>query len=160
MRSLDPLPWLARLANGYKNWLKDLNRESFSGVMTQFLWAFGSVVFTLVAAILMLDEGVKNESHHQWGFQIITALLIAWGMKTGANVVSDRQKQRSNVPFVEAQERGKATGAALATVITERAADVKQARQVPTAEHPAASAVAESTEENQWATGDAKAGLL
>lgn len=136
-RNYDPLPWIIRAAEAYKAWLKDLNRESFNGVATQLLWIYGSIIFTNVAAKLMLDEGPKSDAHHNWGFQIITALLIGWGVKTGAGVFESRQKQRSNLPYVEAKERGQVAGAAIAAAAAEKLADAKASRETTTAERAA-----------------------
>lgn len=131
-------------------WLNNANMASFALLVSQVLWAIGSIAFTWTACVLMLRQdgpslwqGIpsSHEAHRQLGFLLAGALLAAWTGKTLAGVVADQQKRTADPRYaavLEAKERGKVTGAAAALAL---ATSAQAQANAMTAEHPVPSAV-------------------
>ncbi len=142
------------------NWINNINTNAFGSVVSQACWFIGSIGFTVLACYLMtrsdvwlpvgvLDEhGVRQmvllsrETTRGLGNNLAGLLLAAWTGKTIAGVVDSNNKRKANPAYaevIEAKERGKASGAAAALVLSETALDAKSARGngLPTKEHPA-----------------------
>ena len=99
--------------NRFVEFIAKLQMTAFGAFVSQILWSIGSVSFTLVSCILLLDEGVKAESHHNFGIQLAGFLLAAWTGKSLANwgaTHTIRTTAREYKEVAEAKARGKAAG--------------------------------------------------
>lgn len=159
---------------GVWGFINTINTVSFSSLTNQSLWIMGSLVFTGVAAWLMIqpdrfnDVGVliaSGAGMRNVGFDLAGALLFAWTGKSAITAVSRFGKSKTAVPYVEAKERGKAAVQAeveRARVTAEHAA--QPAVQVLHAEKVEAKApdatVVTPEPEHEWASGDQREGIL
>lgn len=139
-------------------WINNINMATAGSLVTNLCWFLGSTALTIVACILLLRQDyhlpdgtlVVVEMQRQLGLTLAGFLLGAWTGKTVAGVADAHNKRKAHPAYaavVEAKERGAVAGAAAATVIAERAADLRQARTVPTGERPAPVVHAEHVEQ-------------
>jgi hypothetical protein len=105
----------------WREWINSVNTVSFSSLTNQSLWMMGSLVFTFVAAWLMMRPDQFNEAGvliasgsgmRAVGVDLAMALLFAWTGKSAITAASRFGKSKTAVPYVEAKERGKATAKA------------------------------------------------
>ncbi len=157
------------------NWINNVNMTTFGPLISNVCWLVGSLAFTYVTCVLLLDEGLKSDAHHGIGIQLATALLFAWTGKTAAGVIDANNKRKAHpdyAPVLEAKERGKMAAATAAVVLKEQAADAKATREhaVPAVPAPAAQVNVNTAppvaplevqpEPNQWANGKSDAGVI
>lgn len=152
-------------------WINNLNMATFGSLVSQLCWMVGSFVFTGVAAVLMLRWDYYNnagtlvsvENNRQLGYLLATALLFAWTGKTVAGVFDNADKRGKDRDFIEAKERGKATGAVAAASLKATVTEGATTREHAALEVLAARRLApkaEEGEEQEWAQGDSQRGRL
>ena len=117
-----------------RDWINTLNTVSFASLTNQGLWMMGSLVFTGVAAWLLTRPDQFNETGvliasgagmRTVGFELAAALLFAWTGKSAINAASRYGKSKTAVPYVEAKERGKASGTPAVSVTAKDQSTVK-----------------------------------
>lgn len=108
--------------------VNNLNMTTFGPLVSNLCWLIGSIAFTWVACVLLLDDAGKQvEAHHSYGLQLATALLFAWTGKTAAGVIDANNKRKAHpdyAPVAEARERAKMAGAVLSANTREHASPV------------------------------------
>lgn len=148
----------------FKDFTNTLNTVSFASLTNQALWMLGSAVFTGVAAWLMTRPDQFNATGvliasgsgmRAIGFDLAAALLVAWTGKSVVNAASRYGKSTTAVPYVEAKERAKANATPQTVVEAKDQSSVTVTEKAP--EPPATAPV---VEEQQWASGDPRAGVL
>lgn len=126
--------------------LNNINPTAFGIIVSQFLWAVGSLAFTWAACTLLLrldgpslTNGIptSHEAQRQLGFALAGALLGAWTGKTIAGVVDAQQKRTADPRYVEVlKAKSEAEGAKVAAAAAVK--DIKEGVRtngVTTAEH-------------------------
>lgn len=160
------------------DWINSVNTVSFSSLVNQALWGLGSVVFTAVAAWLMIradrfnDTGVliaSGSGMRAVGFDLAAALLFAWTGKSAISAASRYGKSTTAVPYVEAKERAQATvtrDAKPQTVVhaedqsTVKVEPVVSRRRSGELPMPEVATTDTDTVEHEWARGDPREGIL
>jgi hypothetical protein len=97
-----------------KEFVNDLNAENYSAWNNQNLWMFGSAVFTVVAAGLMIQADsfngvgaiiVNNSGLRAIGKDLADSLLIAWTTKSGVTALSKHGKRTTDNDYMAAKAR-------------------------------------------------------
>lgn len=131
--------------------LNNLNSTALATVVSQFLWAVGSLALTAIACrMLLTSDGImtaqgavpaypiSHDSIRSLGFALAGALLAAWTGKSVIGGVVEHGKRTTSTEYkeiIEAKERGSKVGTAQALALA------TAAKEITTQEHAAPATV-------------------
>ncbi len=111
------------------NFINNINTNSFSSLTSQVCWLVGSIMLTIADYQLLRED---TELERQAGIFLAGILVTAWTGKTVAGVFDSNNKRKAHPAYaavLEAEERGKVTGAASAVALADVAANKQMTRE-------------------------------
>jgi hypothetical protein len=115
----------------FKDWLNGTSMTSFRSFVLVIITSIILIYFSVLAGIMLIHDApsalimskdpairaaaqTTESSHHNFGYQIVTAILQLIGLALGINAASAFGDRVTAKEHSEAKERGKIAGAAIA----------------------------------------------
>jgi hypothetical protein len=162
-------------ADAFSGWLRSTPMPDFAALTSQFLWAFGSVSFTVTACVLLWRDASASQ---QAGIVLAGMLLGAWTGKSYQNRKSNEIQRTTSREFLQHQAEADAVRTAAAGAAAGAAGlpvtGTYPALPLPVAQAPGSAPIPPGavpdglpapigaytgSEAHRWRTGDPQAGL-